>query len=261
MEKIKSHKSFLFTLIELLVVIAIIAILASMLLPALNVAQKKAQEITCLNTAKALGFYWQSYADGSDDYILPNKAMTAIAPSSRAFPMEILLVSGISGMPIQFTASTPDKYNAAINRARLAKYMLCPTCAGSSAFLQEKNYLCYNLYPLACSYGYNTYLGAQQFANGTWNTSTSLALKLSSFKKASASSVPVWVDSWRYGASTGQHLGESIGLLVNSKDTVKMSYLKKPNWSHRNGSTVTWADGHVNILGIMEANFDVAPWL
>ena len=70
-----------FTLIELLVVVAIIGILASLLLPVLGKARKKARNAVCVNKLKQLSIAIFLYGDDSDGYF-PG---SYISPGSRTW--------------------------------------------------------------------------------------------------------------------------------------------------------------------------------
>jgi prepilin-type N-terminal cleavage/methylation domain-containing protein len=59
-----------FTLIELLVVIAIIALLMAIIMPALNLAKKKAGTTVCLSNTKNLALGWYMYMGDNDGRIM-----------------------------------------------------------------------------------------------------------------------------------------------------------------------------------------------
>ena len=90
--KLSNCKKFIFTLIELLVVIAIIAILASLLLPSLSKARKKALQIVCLNQMKQIYLAFNDYRDVFNDHFTPSYRIYGSNTSANPWAYALYMV-------------------------------------------------------------------------------------------------------------------------------------------------------------------------
>src|SRR5687768_5264620 len=81
-----------FTLVELLVVIAVIAILASLLLPALASAKKRARATQCVNNLKQIGTGAQMYAHDNDNIL----QLDPLIPGSESWASILFTNVGLS---------------------------------------------------------------------------------------------------------------------------------------------------------------------
>ncbi len=222
----------IFTLIELLVVIAIIAVLASMLLPALNMAREKAKQISCMNQLKSLSTGSMFYNDNNAGYYPPiGTGTNLLAEPNTYWPNAILGALGLG-------APTHVGYGRYMGKAR-SRLFICPS--------QQFNYDTLKNSERYMSYGMNEYLMYRHFqrdVNGLY-----LPVKISLVKKPTKTFL--FADTYYTPAK------KDWGYYIAQYSRINARH---PGATQVGTFNLSWCDGHVSSIKINSSAELLTKW-